>query len=148
MEILEEIVQHLRKGDERGVVDSVNRGLQQGLNWEVVLSKGLFAGMEIVGKLFKEEDMFVPEVIMSAKAMNAGMKILEPLMTGKEAVCKKGTVILGTVKGDIHDLGKSLVAMMLMGAGFEVIDIGAIFRQKGLRGGTIPTTRKWFISDF
>ena len=68
--------------------------------------------------------MFVPEVIMSAKAMNAGLKVLEPLMTGKEAVCKKGTVILGTVKGDIHDLGKSLVAMMLRGAGFEVIDLG------------------------
>jgi len=124
MEILEEIIQQLRKGDEKEVVDSVKRGLQQGLDWEVILGRGLFAGMETVGRLFKEEDMFVPEVIMSAKAMNAGIKVLEPLMTGKEEMCRKGIVILGTVKGDLHDLGKSLVAMMLRGAGFEVIDIG------------------------
>jgi len=77
-----------------------------GLGWEVILNKGLFQGMELVGNLFREEDIFIPEVLMAAKAMDAGLKILEPLMASAGGRKKIGKVILGTVKGDIHNLGK------------------------------------------
>jgi 5-methyltetrahydrofolate--homocysteine methyltransferase len=80
--------------------------------------------MEVIGKLFKEEEIFLPEVIMAAKAMNAGIQLLKPLMVNADSGKKMGKVILGTVNGDIHDLGKNLVGIMLKGTGFEVIDIG------------------------
>ena len=124
MDILEEIAENLRKGSASKASELVQKGLDEGLTWDVILSKGLFAGMEVVGKLFKEEDIFVPEVLMAAKAMEAGQKVLEPLIASAGGQKKVGTVILGTVKGDIHNLGKSLVGTMLKGAGFEVIDIG------------------------
>ena len=124
MDILQEISENLQKGNALKVAGLVQQGLDEGLSWDVILDKGLFAGMEVVGKLFKEEDIFVPEVLMAAKAMEAGQKVLEPLIASAGGQKKAGTVILGTVKGDIHNLGKSLVGTMLKGAGFEVIDIG------------------------
>jgi len=124
MDILEQIAENLRNGEASKVAELVQQGLDEGLGCEVILNKGLFAGMEVVGKLFKEEDIFVPEVLMAAKAMEAGQKVLEPLIANAGGQKKTGTVILGTVKGDIHNLGKNLVGTMLKGAGFEVIDIG------------------------
>jgi len=88
-----------------------------------VLTRGLVAGMDIVGADFRDGILFVPEVLMAAKAMKAGMKILRPLLAETGAP-KVGAVVIGTVKGDIHDIGKNLVGMMLEGAGFEVFDIG------------------------
>jgi len=124
MDVLPAITENLRRGEAAKVAELVQKGLDDGLNWDVILNQGLFAGMEVVGKLFREEEMYIPEVLMAAKAMNAGIKVLEPLMAEAGGEKKIGKVVLGTVKGDIHNLGKELVGIMLRGAGFEVIDIG------------------------
>src|SRR5512132_281432 len=105
------------------VVAQTKEALSRGYSAPDVLAQGLVAGMDIVGVDFRDGILFVPEVLMAANAMKAGMQILRPLLaeTGAERV---GTVVIGTVKGDIHDIGKNLVAMMLEGAGFEVVDLG------------------------
>ncbi len=110
-----------------GLAEEIDEGTRilLGRNWspDKVLSDALVEGMRIVGIDFRDGILFVPEVLLAANAMKAGMGILRPLLieTGAEPV---GTVVIGTVKGDIHDIGKNLVAMMLEGAGFEVIDLG------------------------
>jgi 5-methyltetrahydrofolate--homocysteine methyltransferase len=124
MDVLKEIAGNLRAGEASKVAELVQKGLDEGLSWDVILDNGLFAGMEVVGNLFREEDIFIPEVLMAAKAMDAGQKVLEPAMASSGSSRKMGKVVLGTVKGDIHNLGKNLVNVMLRGAGFEVIDIG------------------------
>ncbi len=101
----------------------VKRALEQGTNPQDVIGQGLIAGMNEVGSRFKNGDMFIPEVLVSAKTMHQGMEILRPLLT-KEGARSMGTVVLGTVKGDLHDIGKNLVGMMFEGAGFEVVDLG------------------------
>jgi 5-methyltetrahydrofolate--homocysteine methyltransferase len=105
------------------VVAQVNEALGRGYSATDVLAQGLVAGMDIVGADFRDGILFVPEVLMAANAMKAGMEILRPLLTetGAERI---GTIVIGTVKGDIHDIGKNLVAMMMEGAGFEVINLG------------------------
>ncbi len=105
------------------VVEETKEALERGYSAQDVLAKGLVAGMDIVGVDFRDGILFVPEVLMAANAMKAGMEILRPLLaeTGAE---RMGTVVIGTVKGDIHDIGKNLVAMMLEGAGFDVVDLG------------------------
>lgn len=123
MDILQEITENLQKGEASRVAELTQKGLDEGLSWEVILNNGLFKGMEIVGGLFREEEIFIPEVLMAAKAMEAGQKVLAPQMAGAGGG-KIGKVVLGTVKGDIHNLGKNLVNVMLKGAGFEVIDLG------------------------
>ncbi len=122
-EILELMGEDLYDGYAEEVVEEVEEVLSRKLEPVEVLNKGLVAGMDVVGEDFKNGDLFVPEVLMAAKAMKAGMGILRPLLTETGAP-KVGTVIIGTVKGDIHDIGKNLVAMMLEGAGFEVINLG------------------------
>ena len=97
--------------------------LDEGVVANEILSKGLLAGMDVVGERFKQGDMFIPEVLYSAKAMTGGMELLKPLLAG-DSSSRMGKVILGTVKGDIHDLGKNLVGIMLTCAGFEVVDLG------------------------
>jgi len=124
VDILRQIAETLQDGESSKVADLVQKALDDGLSWDVILDKGLFAGMEVVGELFKEEELYIPEVIMAAKAMDAGIKVLGPLMASTGGGEKTVKVILGTVKGDIHDLGKNLVGIMLRGVGFEVIDIG------------------------
>jgi corrinoid protein of di/trimethylamine methyltransferase len=122
-EILELIQDDLYDGLADEVVKSVNELLSRGMGPYDVLTKGLVAGMEIVGADFRDGILFVPEVLMAAKAMKAGMEILRPLLveTGAPQI---GTMVIGTVKGDIHDIGKNLVAMMMEGAGFDVINLG------------------------
>ena len=122
-ELLELMQEDLYDGYAEEVVEEVEELLGRGMQPYEVLTNGLVAGMDIVGKDFREGILFVPEVLMSAKAMKAGMVILRPLLaeTGAPSI---GTVVIGTVKGDIHDIGKNLVSMMLEGAGFEVFDIG------------------------
>ena len=88
-----------------------------------ILSEGLIAGMDVVGQKFKANEMYIPEVLIAARAMHAAMDVLKPLLTGTEAP-KKGTLVIGTVQGDLHDIGKNLVAMMHEGAGFTVVDVG------------------------
>jgi 5-methyltetrahydrofolate--homocysteine methyltransferase len=113
----------LYDGMKEEIVAQTHAALGRGYGATDVLAKGLVAGMDIVGADFRDGIFFVPEVLMAANAMKAGMEILRPLLTetGAERI---GTMIIGTVKGDIHDIGKNLVAMMMEGAGFEVINLG------------------------
>lgn len=105
------------------VVDGVNAELATGTEVSQILSDGLIGAMDEVGRRFSEGEFFVPEMLMAAKAMKAGLDVLKPLLAQGEGE-KKGTIIIGTVKGDLHDIGKNLVSMMMEGAGFEVIDLG------------------------
>ena len=111
------------KGDRNTVVKLTQQALAEGVPPQDVLYKGLVAGMDVIGKRFKANEVYVPEVLIAARAMKGGMEVLEPKL--KEAGVKPvGTVVIGTVKGDLHDIGKNLVAMMLTGGGLKVVDIG------------------------
>lgn len=121
--LFERISTAILEGDDEGAAKLVARALQKGEPAKGILENGLLVGMSEVGVRFKAGDMFVPEVLMSAEAMQASMTILRPQLV-VEGVKLIGKVLLGTVKGDLHDIGKNLVAMMCEGAGFEVIDIG------------------------
>ncbi len=122
-ELVEQMYDDLYNGLREEIVEGTNILLGRGWTPSKVLNEALVAGMAIVGVDFRDGILFVPEVLSSANAMKGGMEILRPLLaeTGAESV---GKVVIGTVKGDIHDIGKNLVAMMMEGAGFEVIDIG------------------------
>lgn len=122
-ELYEQIGDDLYDGYQEEVVEGVEEALSRGITPYNVLTDGLVAGMDIVGADFRDGILFVPEVLMAANAMKAGMSVLRPLLaeTGAPIV---GKMVIGTVKGDIHDIGKNLVAMMMEGAGFEVINIG------------------------
>ena len=122
-ELLEKIQDDLYDGLAEEVVQGVHEMLRRGLTPYEALTRGLVAGMDIVGVDFRDGILFVPEVLMAAKAMKAGMDILRPLLaeTGAPQI---GTMVIGTVKGDIHDIGKNLVAMMMEGAGLKVVNLG------------------------
>jgi 5-methyltetrahydrofolate--homocysteine methyltransferase len=122
-ELVEQVHDDLYNGLRDEVVEATNIFLQRGWGPDKVLSDALVEGMRIVGIDFRDGILFVPEVLLAANAMKGGMEILRPLLaeTGAESI---GKMVIGTVKGDIHDIGKNLVAMMMEGAGFEVIDIG------------------------
>ena len=109
------------KADE--VRDMVKKALGEGQDVEKILNEGLVAGMDIVGEKFKRNEFYVPEMLIAARAMKAGMEVLRPILVQKD-VKPLGTVVLGTVRGDLHDIGKNLVGMMLEGAGFEIVDLG------------------------
>ena len=121
--ILEEIKEGVIKGDMKKVEELVDRAIKENLPVEKILNEGLIAGMMVVGEKFKNNEFYVPEVLIAARAMNKGMSLLEPLIvqSGIKPVAK---VAIGTVKGDLHDIGKNLVVMMWKGAGFEVEDLG------------------------
>jgi 5-methyltetrahydrofolate--homocysteine methyltransferase len=121
--ILEQIAQKLYDGEEEEVAELTIRALKEGLGPQEVLSGGLIAGMDVVGRDFKAGDLFVPEVLIAARAMSAGMRVLRPLLAESDAP-QAGKFLIGTVKGDLHDIGKNLVKMMIEGAGFETIDLG------------------------
>jgi 5-methyltetrahydrofolate--homocysteine methyltransferase len=121
--VLNEIKTALISLDIPQVQCKILQGLGEGLSPTTVLEEGLIAGMNIIGHRFKEGDIYMPEVMVAAKAMHAGLDVLKPLLIGA-ANQAKGTVVIGTIKGDLHDIGKNLVIMMLEGAGFEVIDLG------------------------
>ncbi|MFZ5909805.1 MAG: corrinoid protein [Chloroflexota bacterium] len=120
---LSQIASSLYEGDEESVSDLVQKSLDGGAAADQILQEGLIAGMDRVGKDFKDGVLFVPEVLVAARAMHAGMDILRPLLT-KSSARNVGKCVIGTVKGDLHDIGKNLVKMMLEGAGFEIIDLG------------------------
>ena len=122
-ELLELMGEDLYDGYADEIVEEVHEALSRGMTPYDVLTQGLVAGMEIVGIDFRDGILFVPEVLMAAKAMKAGMAILRPLLAQTGAP-KIGKMVVGTVKGDIHDIGKNLVVMMMEGAGFEVINLG------------------------
>jgi len=122
-DILSDISTLVIEGNFEDMPDKTNAAVEEGLSAEEVLNNGLMPGMDHVGVEFKAGNMFVPEVLRSAKAMQAAMSIIRPMLveTGTET---KGTILLGTVAGDLHDIGKNLVGMMCEGAGFEIIDLG------------------------
>ena len=122
-ELLERISTAILEGDEEKTPKLVQRALRKGVSAKDILEQGLLIGMGEVGVRFKAGDMFVPEVLMSAESMQASMVLLRPQLIS-EGVKLVGKVVMGTVKGDLHDIGKNLVNMMCEGAGFEVIDIG------------------------
>ena len=111
------------KGDQNTAKEITAAALAEGMGPELILKTGLIAGMNVIGAAFKKNEVYVPEVLIAARAMKMAMEILEPKLVeaGVEPV---GTVVIGTVKGDLHDIGKNLVAMMLKGAGFNVVDAG------------------------
>jgi len=122
-DILQKIASNLYNGEEEIVTELVQQALAQGLAPDEILKGGLIAGMDEVGRDFKAGDLFVPEVLIAARAMHAGMAVIRPLLTGTGAA-GMGKFVIGTVKGDLHDIGKNLVKMMLEGAGFETVDLG------------------------
>jgi corrinoid protein of di/trimethylamine methyltransferase len=122
-ELLELMMEDLYDGYAEEVMEEVEEALNRGMTPYAVLTEGLVAGMAIVGEDFRDGILFVPEVLMAAKAMKGGMAILRPLLVETGAP-KVGTLVIGTVKGDIHDIGKNLVGMMMEGAGFDVYDLG------------------------
>lgn len=111
------------KGDADAAKDLTSKALAEGVGPKTVLDDGLVAGMDIVGNAFKAKEMYVPEVLFAARAMKTAMEQLEPKLA-EAGIDPVGTIVVGTVKGDLHDIGKNLVAMMLKGAGFNVIDLG------------------------
>ena len=122
-ETLNEISAQLQRGRAKIVKELVTNALEAGLSAEEILNDGLMAGMNEVGEKFKEGTVYVPEVLVAARAMNAGVEILKPHLAA-EGVKATGRVCIGTVQGDLHDIGKNLVKMMLEGKGLEVIDLG------------------------
>ena len=122
-DILERITSTLYEGGDVEVAELVQQALDQGMEPNEILQGGLIVGMDEVGRDFKAGELFVPEVLIAARAMHAGMGILRPLLSEAEAA-GAGKYVIGTVKGDLHDIGKNLVKMMLEGAGFETIDLG------------------------
>ena len=122
-DILTKISEAIIQGNVEEMVDLTEEAIDEGMAAQDILDKGLMAGMDYVGVEFKAGNMFVPEVLRSAKAMQTSMELLKPMLV-KEGAKSQGKVLLGTVKGDLHDIGKNLVGMMCEGAGFEVRDIG------------------------
>jgi len=121
--ILDEISQNLQIGKAKIVKELVQQAIDEGTSAETILKEGLLIGMGIIGEKFKKDEIYVPDVLIAARAMNAGTEILKPLLVSS-GVKAAGKVIIGTVLGDLHDIGKNLVKMMMEGKGLEVIDAG------------------------
>jgi len=123
MAVLEEIKEALMAGNANKVREGVSKALEEGIAPTTIINDALIAAMNIIGVKFKNNEIYVPEVLVAARAMHAGMEVVKPLLAG-DALKEKGTMVIGTVKGDLHDIGKNLVIMMMEGAGFKVIDLG------------------------
>ena len=123
MASLNAISEALQKGKADEVKNMVGQALEEKMDAKKVLEEGLIAGMDIIGGRFKRNEIYIPEVLIAARAMHAGMSVLEPILA-ESGVKMIGKIAIGTVKGDLHDIGKNLVAMMYKGAGFEVMDLG------------------------
>lgn len=123
MDKLSEIKELMQQGRAKNVVTLVQEALDEGIEANVILNDALLAGMAIIGDKFKREEIFVPEVLVAARAMNKGVEVLKPYLQDSSNI-SKGTAVLGTVKGDLHDIGKNLVRIMMEGKGIDVIDLG------------------------
>ncbi len=123
MKILKDIAANVEKGDSAAVKELTKTALSQKIAAEEILNDGLVKGMEVIGIKFKKNEIFIPEVLIATRAMKAGMDIIRPYFT-EERNESKGKIVIGTVKGDLHDIGKKIVCMILESEGFEVVDIG------------------------
>jgi 5-methyltetrahydrofolate--homocysteine methyltransferase len=121
---IKDVYQAVVDFDDEAIAGLVEKEIKAGTPAQKILDEGLIAAMDYVGKLFSEGELFVPEMLMAATAMKAGLTVLKPVLA-KSGGSTIGTVVIGTVKGDLHDIGKNLVGMMLEGGGFEVIDLGS-----------------------
>jgi len=121
--ILNEISQNLQQGRAKAVKELVEQAVQEGVDAKTILEQGLIAGMSVIGEKFKNNEVYVPQVLIAARAMKAGTEVLQPLLASS-GVKAKGKVVIGTVRGDLHDIGKNLVKMMMEGKGLEVVDLG------------------------
>ena len=130
MSILVEIGEALEKGKRKLVVEYVQKALDEGIAPQTILTEGLLPGMDRVGVKFRDNEIFVPEVLVAARAMNAGSELLKPLLAEAGAV-SLGTAVIGTVHGDLHDIGKNLVKMMIEGKGITVVDLGVDVTAEG-----------------
>ncbi|NLW55196.1 MAG: cobalamin-binding protein [Firmicutes bacterium] len=122
-EIIQNISELLQQGRAKEVQNLVGKALEEGISPDQILSDGLLSGMSIIGEKFKANEVYVPEVLIASRATNAGMEVLKPYLVDEE-VKPLGKVVIGTVQGDLHDIGKNLVKIMFQGAGFTVIDLG------------------------
>jgi 5-methyltetrahydrofolate--homocysteine methyltransferase len=122
-QMLRGIKEALIKGNVTRIKELIQSCLHQGINPQLVLEQGLIRGMDVIGERFKKDEIYLPEVMIAARAMNAGLEVLEPILSRGE-VEFKGKIVLGTVRGDLHDVGKNLVSMIFRGAGFQVLDLG------------------------
>jgi 5-methyltetrahydrofolate--homocysteine methyltransferase len=123
MSVLQQIAENLMKGKANDVKALVEKALAEGEAPAKILNQGLLAGMSVIGERFKKNEVYVPEVLIAARAMKAGMSVLQPKLAAA-GVQPLGVAVIGTVKGDLHDIGKNLVGMMLEGGGFKVVDLG------------------------
>ena len=123
MSTLNEVYEMLQKGKAQEVKDLVQKALDEGIAAKDILEDGLMPGMAIIGDKFKKNEVYVPEVLIAARAMNAGIDILRPMLSDTDTG-GRGTVVIGTVKGDLHDIGKNLVKIMMEGKGMNVVDLG------------------------
>jgi len=123
MELLKRIAEGVIGGDEERVARLTREAIERSTPPKRILDDGLIAGMDVVGRRFKEHEIFLPDVLLAARAMYAGMDLLKPLLV-RDGIPSLGKVVLGTIQGDLHDIGKNLVGIMLKGAGFEIIDLG------------------------
>ncbi len=123
MSILEQIRECVIAGNAKNIKEYTDRAVDDGLDVSIILNDGLIAGMNVIGALFKNNEIYVPEVLMAARTMHTGLAVIKPLIVSA-GIKEKGVVAIGTVKGDMHDIGKNLVIMMLEGAGYKVIDLG------------------------
>ena len=158
MSILDEISEQLQGGKAKIVKELVAQAVQEGFSAKQILEEGLLSGMGIVGVRFKNNEVFVPEVLVAARAMNMGVEVLKPLLA-ESGVKATGKVCIGTVKGDLHDIGKNLVRLMMEGKGLEVIDLGTdvppeVFVQTAIDSGcqviccsALLTTTMYAIKD-
>ena len=158
MSILDEISEQLQGGKAKIVKELVAQAVQEGFSAKQILEEGLLSGMGIVGVRFKNNEVFVPEVLVAARAMNMGVEVLKPLLA-ESGVKATGKVCLGTVQGDLHDIGKNLVRLMMEGKGLEVIDLGTdvppeVFVQTAIDSGcqviccsALLTTTMYAIKD-
>ena len=121
--LLQEISERLQRGKAKDVAALVTQALEQNISPETILNEGLVCGMNVIGDKFRQNEVFVPEVLVAARAMNAGLKILKPALSGA-GIEPLGTAVICTVKGDMHDIGKNLVKMMIEGQGIACIDLG------------------------
>ena len=123
MSVLEQIKEQVIAGNAKKVKEYTDAAVAEGLDVSLILNDGLIAGMNVIGALFKNDEVYVPEVLIAARAMHTGLAAIKPLIASA-GLKEKGIVVIGTVKGDMHDIGKNLVIMMLEGAGYKVIDLG------------------------
>ena len=123
MNELTKMAEALQVGDNKVVYENTKKAIEQGIPAKTILDDGLIAGMNVISEKFRKHEIFLPHVLLAAKAMYAGMDLLKPLFI-KDKIPSRGKIVIGTVQGDLHDIGKNLVGIMLKGAGFDVIDLG------------------------